>query len=171
MKKLFILLVISIFLPAVSVAAKEDTRSKIEKIISKYDNKEGFETVSIGGLGLSLLKTFAAVEADDPEERMALSAAKGLKRIVVVDFEDCGYSLRSSITRDFESFFDSLELLLEVNDEDEKLKIYGNASDDSKIVKDLIVYSNEGTVVYLSGTLNLDNLQLYVNVDEGLDID
>ena len=71
MKKITITLIL-LFITALLWAGKP---AKVQTLINQYRHNDGFESVSFGPLGLSLMRTFALSDSDlDEEDRAALHA-------------------------------------------------------------------------------------------------
>ena len=66
---------------------KKVNSGAVTDLIREYNLTEGFEAVSVGGLGLGLIRMIANASMDE-EERAALELMDELRRIVVLDYED-----------------------------------------------------------------------------------
>jgi hypothetical protein len=91
MKKL--LLTITLFLGpalfAVTMALAGNPAGKMQTLINEYRHHEGFDGISVGPLGVALLKTIALSDSDlDEEDRAVLRAFNRIKRVTILDFED-----------------------------------------------------------------------------------
>lgn len=120
-------------------AHKKVNSGAVTDLIREYNQTEGFESVSIGGLGLGLIRMMAKTSMDE-EERAALEIMDGLRRIVVLDYEDADSSQSESFTRRMTDILDRAEKILEVKDEEDILNIYGTCANDGDSIDDLIIF-------------------------------
>ena len=135
-------------------AHKKVNSGAVTDLIREYNLTEGFETVSVGGLGLGLIKMIAKPSMDE-EERAALEIMDGLRRIVVLDYEDADSSQRESFTRKMTEILDSAEKIIEVKDEEDVLNIYGTCADDGDSIDDLMVFSpGDCSLICLFGSIS-----------------
>lgn len=163
MKKIFRLIVmVYVLMTAVSVtqvSAKDVPQSQLIQLINSYRSAEGVEVVSVGSLGTSAFK--AVIKAslageDDPEVRELLKIIRSIRKIAVVDFEDCAADVRDAFNRDIQRVLASSELLLEVKDDGESLSMYGVVNEKAGVLKDFVLYSAEDcALICLFGSIPL----------------
>lgn len=123
-------------------------------LIKEYNLTEGFDVVSVGGLGLGLIRMIANASMDE-EERAALEIMDGLRRIVVLDYEEADSSQRESFTRRMIDILDGAEKIMEVKDEGDVLNIYGTCADDGDSIDDLIIFSpGDYSLICLFGSIS-----------------
>lgn len=133
---------------------KNTNSGAVTDLIREYNLTEGFETVSVGGLGLGLIKMIAKPSMDE-EERAALEIMDGLRRIVVLDYEEADSSQRESFTRKMTEILDSAEKIIEVKDEEDVLNIYGTCADDGDSIDDLMIFSpGDCSLICLFGSIS-----------------
>ena len=133
---------------------KNTNSGAVTGLIREYNLTEGFETVSVGGLGLGLIKMIAKPSMDE-EERAALEIMDGLRRIVVLDYEDADPSKRESFTRRMTDILDRAEKIMEVKDEGDILNIYGTCADDGDSIDDLVIFSpGDCSLICLFGSIS-----------------
>lgn len=133
---------------------KNTNSGAVTGLIREYNLTEGFETVSVGGLGLGLIKMIAKPSMDE-EERAALEIMDGLRRIVVLDYEEADSSKRESFTRKMTDILDRAEKILEVKDEEDILNIYGTCADDGDSIDDLMIFSpGDCSLICLFGSIS-----------------
>ena len=131
--------------------------AKMEKLVREYKGREGFEVVSMGSLGLSLLKGAALMSGDlDEEDRAALKMFDKIKKLVIVDFEDASSSAKSRFTNQVEKVLSGMELVMEMHDSDETVRIYG--VEDGSRIKDCILYSSDGALICIDGSIDMDSV-------------
>jgi hypothetical protein len=154
MKKVVITLFIALA-AGLSVWAAKPT--KVRNLVNQYRNHEGFEVVSIGRLGTSLLKGVIMVSSDmDEDDRAMLKAFTDIKSLTIVDFEDAHPEVKERFTRKLDRLFDGMELILEANDDGEHVRIYG--TDDGNRIKDCILYDCSGALIITEGGIDIDKV-------------
>ena len=135
-------------------AHKKVNSGAVTGLIREYNLTEGFEAVSVGGLGLGLIRMIANASMDE-EERAALELMNELRRIVVLDYEDADPSKRESFTRRMTDILDRAEKIMEVKDEGDILNIYGTCADDGYSIDDLIIFSpGDYSLICLFGSIS-----------------
>ncbi|MBR1569452.1 MAG: DUF4252 domain-containing protein [Bacteroidales bacterium] len=131
--------------------------AKVESLANKYKNAEGFEVVTLGRVGLSLIKIAAVSGGDlDEEDRAALSAFSGIRKITIVDFENTAAGVKERFCRELEKILQGMELILEAKDNGENLRIYG--VDKGGTIRDCILYSGDGALICTRGSIDLEHL-------------
>ena len=133
---------------------KNTNSGAVTDLIREYNLTEGFEAVSVGGLGLGLIRMIANASMDE-EERAALELMDELRRIVVLDYEDADSSKRESFTRRMTDILDRAEKIMEVKDEGDILNIYGTCADDGDSIDDLVIFSpGDCSLICLFGSIS-----------------
>lgn len=133
------------------------TPEKIGDIVKQYSHREGFEVMDLGRLLVGTLRAAALLDSDmDEEDRAALNAFSRVNRLVVVDFEDASEADKTSFRRKVEKVLDKMELIMEAKDSGETIRIYG-IQDDTNL-KDVILYSSDGTLLSVSGSIDLEHI-------------
>ena len=133
------------------------TPEKIGDIVKQYSHREGFEVMNLGRLLVGTLRAAALLDSDmDEEDRAALNAFSRVNRLVVVDFEDASEADKTSFRRKVEKVLDKMELIMEAKDSGETIRIYG-IQDDTNL-KDVILYSSDGTLLSVSGSIDLEHI-------------
>lgn len=143
----------------------KDSSMDIVKIAKSYRNKPGFEVVNLGPMSIALMKMAVKAEAryddeDDIEDREEalneIDILGGVRRLLVVDYEDASYADKTSFNEKLLKCLEGCELLLSTIDEGEETKIYGRVLEDGVTLKDLIVYEpQEGSLVYMEGKIDI----------------
>ena len=67
-------------------------RERITSLINEFRGYDGFEVVRMNSLGTSAIKALVRMSAlsdGDKDSRALLDMLKGIKKIAVVDYEDC----------------------------------------------------------------------------------
>ena len=114
--------------------------------------------VSIGGIGISLIK-IGAKHSDDDDAKAALAAFKGVKRLVVADYEDSEPRVRERFNKKISAALEGCEMLMEAKDEGESIRIYGTPSADGSKINDIVVFSPEsGAFICMFGIIDADKI-------------
>lgn len=116
---------------------------RIVSLVEKYRGYEGFEVVNLGTLPTSLIKGIAKMvvraQGDEGLEEM-LELVKGVKKMVVVDFEDCESAVCEEFRFKVEKILDGVDILMEVRDGSDLTRMYGLVSEDGGSVRDFVLY-------------------------------
>lgn len=173
MKKIISILLMAVMTAGTTIPAKAvtDTRKvdaqAVIDLIKEYKVQEGFEVVSVGGLGLGLVRMIAKAAADCPEDREMLEILDNLNRILVVEYEDAGQSGRDSFNRKMEDILEGREKIMEIKDEGETLNLYGTSVDDGSSIEDIILYVPEDqTLICLFGSISSQKIADIVRMNE-----
>ena len=96
-----------------------------DELFDSFCNEPHAECVRVPKLLLKLGTTFAAVDADDREERQALKLSSKLSSVRVLDLDDCAPVVKQRFAEETANLEDKgYETLISVNDEGEKVRIY-----------------------------------------------
>lgn len=154
MKKVLFTLLIALSAISCAWAGKA---SKVESLVKQYRGNDGFEVVSLGPVGLSLLKIVGVSSGElDAEDRAVLSAFNGIRRLTIVDFESLQADLKEQFRRKLETVLKGMELILEAKDGESSMRIYG--VDDGNMIRDCILYSSEGAIICTRGRIETERL-------------
>lgn len=151
MKRL--LLILSLFFCTLAWAGKP---AKVQNLINQYKDRDGFEAVSVGRLGLSLARGLALFDGADSEDLQLLRAFKKIRHITILSFDDADEAVKERFVRKVGRILDGMDLILESKDDGDRLSIYG--IDDGEQVRDCILFSPDGLLICVRGSLNLDQL-------------
>ena len=162
MKKAIIFLAV-LLVPVMSFAVDPGgkvSKVKVSSLVSQYRGKQGVEVIEIGRLGTALLKSVAAMaDGDDKDTREALAALKGIKGLTIFSYEDAEAELKQKINGKITKMLKDVDLLMEVKDEGETMRIYGTYSEKTGKVRDVAMFCpTEGTFIFLVGSFNLDDI-------------
>lgn len=128
-------------------------------LIKEHKGKPGFETVSVGRLGLGLVKMVLNAEADDPEEKAVLDMLKGINKFVVVNYEDAPAAARTSFAAKLNGLFDKTEKIIEVKDGDDEINIYGTSVNGGESIDDIMIYiPSDCTLICVLGSISADRI-------------
>lgn len=154
MKKVIITVCIALMAAMSTWAGKP---VKVENLIREYKDQDGFEVVSFGRLGMHLIKSAAELSGDlDEEDRVAFKAFSGIRKLVIVNFEDAPAGPKAQFTAKLEKMFDGMELVMEMKDSGETVRIYG--TDNGTSIEDCILYDADGSLIYAAGSIDLEHI-------------
>ncbi len=161
MKKLLITLTI---LLAGTLAWAGNPAAKVQTLVNEFRHNEGFDGITLGPLGLSLVKTLALSDSDmDAEDREVLKAFTHIRRLSILDFEDARPDVKERFVSRVKKILEGMELILEAKDDGSRLSIYG--IDNGKEIKDCILFDPSGTLICVRGSVTVEKLMAAVNND------
>lgn len=154
MKRLIITLTIAL---VAGLSAWAGTPAKVEKLVRQYKGQEGFEVVTLGRTSLGLLRSATSLSGDlDDEDRTALKAFKGIKKLILVDFEEAPAQAKAQFSAELERILGGMELIMETKDSTETMRIYG--IEDGAKIRDCVIYSSDGDLLYAAGSIDLNKI-------------
>lgn len=166
MKKLLLTFII-LLVPAVcavSTALAGNPTREMQALINEYRHHEGFDGISVGPLGVTLLRTVALSSSDlDAEDREVLRSFNRITRITILDFENAEADIKALFVQKAKQILSRMELILETKDDGERLSIYGIDKGDE--IRDCILWDSDGTVICVRGSVTLDKLMAAANHD------
>ena len=161
MKKLLITLTI---LLTGTLAWAGNPAAKVQTLVNEFRHNEGFDGITLGPLGLSLVKTLALSDSDmDAEDREVLKAFTHIRRLSILDFEDARPDVKERFVSRVKKILEGMELILEAKDDGSRLSIYG--IDNGKEIKDCILFDPSGTLICVRGSVTVEKLMAAVNND------
>lgn len=143
----------------VGAASRKANSAAVTSLVREYNNREGFETVSVGSLGLGLVRVIAKAAAESPEDRKALEILDGLNRVVVMEYASADSQTRQEFTAKVEKILENSEKILEVKDGGETLNLYGTSSGNGERIDDIILYvPEECSLICLFGKISTEKI-------------
>ena len=115
MKRLITIVLLAAFtvgsaLPGAAAADRKKVNTgAVSGLVREYNVYPGFEVVSVGGLGLGLVRMIAKASAETEEDRQVLEVLDGLRKVIVVEYEDADDDRRDSFNRKAESLLENAE--------------------------------------------------------------
>ena len=153
---IFVLLMLVL---SVSGLAKTRTSTSIISIINDFRSEPGCDVVSVGNLGLDLIKIIGKLSVDSKEDKDVLSVFDGINKILVVDYEEMETAKRQELNSRFANVLDGMEKIIEVKDEEDTLLVYGTTGKDGDSLKDVIVYIPEDcALICFWGSVDFDKI-------------
>ena len=155
-KTITILLILLLSLPG--WAGKNVREGQLAALVSEYRHVEGVELVRLGTFATSALKTTIRLSAkDDPDARQALKALRGIRRLTVFEYDDCEASTKEKINKKISRILSGSELLMEVKDGSETMKMYGVVENNGDSVKDFVLYTpGSCALICIFGKVSMD---------------
>ena len=148
MKRLLIALLLLI--PLLGIA---QSNSPIDKLFSKYANKEGFTTVNISG---KLLSFASKLDDSKSSEGDMLGKISGI-RILSVENKELNKTLNFYKELEADGFFknNNYEVLMEVTEKNEVVRFFGKSSENGSLSELLIVVGgDDNTLISISGVID-----------------
>ena len=174
MRKSIIIILISALVPFAACARSSATtesgryetprirkQGAVEEIIRDFNSVEGFNILNIKGFGTGLIKHMitAAMDRNDPEQKAVADMVSGIKRLTVVEYSDCDDVTKERFLKKMGRVLNEDNLLFDMKDDGESLKMYGTVSEDGSTLQDFFVHAPEdGAFILFSGTLALDSI-------------
>lgn len=163
-KYLVILFVILPFLTSAKTTRQPAQKETVMDVINAYCAEEGIDVVRIGKLGTFAIKKIIRLSADASEEQEIKDALKiihGINSLLVVDYSDCREPVRNSISGRISKVLGSTDLLMEVKDGTDVMKMYGIVNGNSSEVRDFILFSPEDcSIICLFGSISMDAISM-----------
>ena len=159
MKKIIAMMLSAVLATGMPAEAVQKTKKvdsgAVAGVVSDYNLEQGFEVVSLGGLGLGLIRLIATAAVGTEEEKAAIELMDNLKRVIVVVYDEAESSRKASFERKIGGILDNAEKIMEVKDEGDVVNIYGTSSDDGGKIDDLIIYNpGECALICLFGSIS-----------------
>lgn len=129
----------------------------IDKLFSKYANKDGFTTVNISGKLLSFASKF---DNENGNEKEMLEKISGI-RILSVEDKELNKGLNFYKELESDGFFknNSYEVLMEVTNKDEVVRFFGRNGGKGKLSELLLVVGgNDNTLISIRGVIDPDDI-------------
>ena len=138
-----------------------------DELFDSFCNEPHAECVRVPKLLLKLGTTFAAVDADDREERQALKLASKLSSVRVLDLDDCAPVVKQRFAEETANLEDKgYETLISVNDEGEKVRICLRREND--YITELLIVNrsdDDASMVQLKGKIKESEIGNLVKAD------
>lgn len=171
MKRLIAIVLLAAFTagigsPESKAAGRKVNSGDMASLVREYNLYQGFDVVSVGGLGLGLVKMIAKASAENEEDRMALEVIDGLRKIIVVDYMAAEQDRKDSFSRKAAGILKNAEKIIEVKEDGETVNVYGTAASDGERIDDLIVFiPEECTLICLFGSISSDKIADIVEME------
>lgn len=136
------------------------SKTKLVAFLTECQRYEGVEVVQVGRVATGAIKATVRIAAgEDPDVRDALRLISGIKRISILDYEDCDPAIRERITRKLDRILDDSELLMETRDGNERMHIYGVVDEATGRVGDFVMHTpSSHSLICIFGSIRIDQL-------------
>ena len=162
-KYLLTVLALLLVFTSTELYAKQPAAESLEKICEEYKAKEGFDVVTFGPLAMSLMNIAAKMEMDE-EERDALNVFKGIKRMIVVEYENCSRKDRTSFETRVKEVLGEMELLMSMKEDGETVEIYGGYNEKTGLLSNMVMFMPvEGGLLSFTGSIDMENVAALAN--------
>lgn len=161
MKKL--LLLFALLLPLAlnaRPAGRNIPKAELSAIISEFRHCDGMEVVRIGRLGTAAIKALIrATASKDPEAREALDLVRGVRKLTVLQYDDCAPEVREQLGRRLSRALEGSDLLMEARDNGSSMRIYGVVDDVTGDVSNFVLHApGECALIFIAGKVSADTL-------------
>ena len=151
MKKLFLALVLTLQMVGCAMAGP----AGIQTLVNQYRYREDVDVISVGPMGMSLLRMVAGASSGlDKDVLDLLRLTKDVKRVTIVDFGDS--EVRDRMASKLERELEGMELIMEAKEDGECVRIFGH--DDGKCIRDFLLYTSDGTLIMTRGKVDADKV-------------
>ena len=170
MKKIFIAIAAAALCLSVctEASARNIPRQRIVNAVNGFRSTDGFEVVNIGRFGTWLISTAAHLSGEaavDAETAEAVKILDGIKRLLVVDYEEASERESRIFSNRISSALKGCDLLMSANDEESSVNIYGTVDTDGRQVRDLVVFTpDDGALVCVFGSFSMDDVARLANM-------
>lgn len=136
------------------------TANALTDIISDFDGKDGFEVINVGKLGTYALKKMIRISADEGKEAESLlKIINGIKKVAIVDYDDCSSADREKFIRRIERVLNKENMIMEVHDDGETMKMYGVTDENSDSLSNFVLHApSDGALICFFGTIPLKEI-------------
>ena len=144
----------------VKVSAANDrlNEADLAKVIAKYENEDGFETMTFGSLSMGLIKLIANATASK-EDKKALDILSGINKFVIVEYEDAPSAKKAAFNKEVSALLSGVEKIVEVKESGDSVDIYGSLSKDGERIENVIIHvSDGGSLVCFFGSVKTSDL-------------
>jgi hypothetical protein len=140
---------------------------QLNTVISEYSGKSGFEVIKVGKLGTSAIKALVKFgimsEGDGDDAREIIKMVSGIKKLAVVDYEECESADKSEFSRKIEGILRDDFLLMEAKDGSDAMKLYGVMDKKNDKIGNFILYTpSECALICLFGTIDMSAITAFM---------
>ena len=148
---------------AASAGARVPKR-QLTSVINECARYEGVETVRVGGVATFLVTSvlsqyILSAVAEDEEVADVLRLARGVRKLYVMEYAGCEDGDREYIDRRLRKALKHKDLLLEVKDGEDGVRIFGTYDEKHDRVSDMVLYMpGDYTLICLYGRISMGAL-------------
>lgn len=162
MKKLLLLLTLALLPLAAAARTGGDPvpKSQLNAVVSEFRHYDGVEVVKLGRLATAAIRGVVRLSAaSDPDARQALALMRGVKRLNVLEYENCTPEVRERINRKLTQVLNGSELLMEAKDGSSAMRMFGVVDERSGAVRDFVIHDpGSCALICIFGSIPMDAL-------------
>ena len=162
MKRILVLIALALLPLSLSAQKTAASYRHLYNLVGEYKGVDGFEAVRLGPVATSLARGvlgFASLEDRDEEAMILIRAARKIRSITFVDYDDCSDAVKKRFAERVSRLLEGCALLMEVNSDGEAFQIYGRADEKSGLIRDCVLFApGDHALVCLSGAVSVDAL-------------
>lgn len=162
MKKLLILVALMSLTVTLKASTTKERGSlgKLSSTIAEFSDVEGFDVVSVGRIGTAAVKSLARLaylkEDGDKDATEVMKLIGGVRKVAVVDFDDCKEADKAKFKRKIERILTEDCLVMEAKDGRNAMKIFGVLDEKVERFDNFVLYAPEDcALICLFGTIPL----------------
>ena len=160
MKQLLIVMAGLALFSATATAVAADRQIQEKRILSAVNSlrsEKEAEVLNIGPMAMLLVKAAGNIAvADDPDARAGLSLIRGLKRMVVADYEGVEAHVKDRFNKRMSGLLGGCSLLMSISEDGSHTSIYATVSKDGSLLSNFVIFCpDEGALVCLFGTFDV----------------
>lgn len=157
------LLLLCIMIPCMScmgTQGKAASKPRISTTISECRRYEGADYLKLGRFATGAVKGVVRVAGiDDPDAREAVGLLSDIRGLTVFSYDDCSEADKASINLKLTNALSDSEVLLEVSDSGENVKIYGSYDERSDKVSDFVIFApSESALICIKGSVSMETI-------------
>lgn len=137
------------------------TEKKLSSLINEYKGQENFEVIELNPVATSALKSLIGAASISKDDRVIelLRTIKGIKKVTVVEYEDCDSTVREEFAGKAGTILSKENLLVEVKDKDDRIEVYGEPDNNNGNISNPVLFiRSDHVLIFLKGTIGLDSI-------------
>ncbi len=161
MKNLLLLLTLSIF-----VLTSCNSDPAVSNAFAKYSHEKGVTSITVPGWLISIV---ARMNDLDKDERELLNS---IDKVKVLTVEDAGLNARINLHKEFQTQINArhnYEELLTVNEEDQKVTIFGKMDGDEIREMVILIGGEDNVMVYVKGKIKPELISRQIHKSDSND--
>lgn len=127
-------------------------RNQLKDIVLQFASQPKAEHIHVGGLMMQLAQMFT----DDQEAEFI----RGIRSVSVLSLENCDREIKDAFSKQVENFNDDdLELLAEVSEQSENVRILAQINDEIIERFVVIITGNDASLIQIDGKIDLVHME------------
>lgn len=172
MKRMIPIFIITMLISMPSrVYGQKDAEDPVIKILDKYEEKEGVESITISPALLGLMKNG---KTDDPKTQELISKITGLRILTLTDGANGkGRANREALAAELQAVVKKgFEEIMKVKNSNERIELYVRNKPDCKECRTALLFITSAnsslTVMHLAGIIDKDMIEAVMNGEIGM---